>query len=329
MAGLSNNSERRGFTLVELLIVIAVIGILVALLLPAVQSAREAARRAQCINHLKQIALAAHNYEASNRTFPTGARPSVTVGGVPTMGTNVWVELLRYFEENNLHERWDDNDNRNNVAGGIAATQAHVISILICPSDVLPEPVWELLPGNYPVPPWSCGFYAISSYGGNAGKRSVLSGGLPDLPRLSKDGIIFVGSRVRLKDITDGSSHTFLFGERFHEDAEYERQKSVVWPAPPNAAPPMASWGRWGFVASAGASGNISLSTPQQINYPVPPGGDFAAIEDRACVFGSGHPGGANFAFADSSVRFIAEELPLEQLQNLSTRAGEEVAETP
>ena len=146
---------------------------------------------------------------------------------------------------------------------------------------------------------------------------------------MSKDGIIFVGSRVRLKDITDGSSHTFLFGERFHEDAEYERQKPVVWPAPPNAAPPMAGWGRWGFVASHGASGNISLSTPQQINYRVPPGGDFAAIEDRACVFGSGHPGGANFAFADGSVRFIAEELPLEQLQNLSTRAGNEVAQAP
>jgi len=174
MAKLSNNSERRGFTLVELLVVIAIIGILVALLLPAVQSARGAARRAQCINHLKQIALAAHNYEASNRTFPTGARPSVTVGGVPTMGTNVWVELLRYFEQNNLYEKWDQNDNRNNVAGGSAATQAQVISILLCPSDRLPEPVWELLPAIYPVPPWSCGFYGMTSYGGNAGKRSVL-----------------------------------------------------------------------------------------------------------------------------------------------------------
>jgi prepilin-type N-terminal cleavage/methylation domain-containing protein/prepilin-type processing-associated H-X9-DG protein len=329
MAGLSNYSGRRGFTLIELLVVIAIIAVLIGLLLPAVQKVREAAARIQCQNNLKQLALAAHNYHGNADRFPTGARPSVVVGGVPTMGTNVWVELLPYIEQDNLYRKWDFIDNRNNVKGGRDATQAQVLKILLCPSDRLPDPVWELTQ-FYPVlplPPWCFGFYGMSSYGGNAGTRSVLTGGMPDLPRLSKDGVIFVGSNVRVADISagDGTSNTLLFGERYHYDLEYERQRPKVWPD----APPMAGWGRWGFVANQGASGNISLSTPQPINYQVPPGGDSSTMEDRACVFGSGHPGGANFAFADGSVRFLSESTPLPMLQALSTRAGGEVITLP
>jgi prepilin-type N-terminal cleavage/methylation domain-containing protein/prepilin-type processing-associated H-X9-DG protein len=310
---------RGGLTLIELLVVIAIIAILIGLLLPAVQKVRAAAARAQCLNNLKQIALAAHNYHGNHGQFPTGARPSVTVNGVPTQGTNVWVELLPHIEQDNLYRKWDFADNRNNVAGGRDAIQAQVIKLLICPSDLLPDPVWELN-GNYPVPTWSFGFYGMSSYGGNAGTRSVLTGGMPDLPKLSKDGVIFVGSHVCLEDITDGSSNTLLFGERFHFDPEYERQRPFVW----NDGPPMAGWGRWAFVANQGASGNISLSTPQLINYRVPPGGDSSALEDRACTFGSAHPGGANFAFVDGSVRFLSDRTPLPTLRALSTRAGGE-----
>src|SRR3954471_3770401 len=99
--------RRRGLTLIELLVVIAIIAVLIGLLLPAVQKVREAAARAQCASNLKQIALAAHNYEGINGKFPTGARPSLVVNGVPTTGTNVWVELLPYVEQDNLHRRWD------------------------------------------------------------------------------------------------------------------------------------------------------------------------------------------------------------------------------
>src|SRR3954471_2265812 len=113
MTGLTK-SEPRGFTLIELLVVIAIIGVLIALLLPAVQAARESSRRTTCINNLRQFGLASHNYHCANRNFPTGARFSVTVSGVPTMGTNVWVELLRYVEEDTLYTRWDFADNRNN-----------------------------------------------------------------------------------------------------------------------------------------------------------------------------------------------------------------------
>src|SRR5262249_25392664 len=124
--------RRRGFTLIELLVVIAIIAVLFGLLLLAVQNAREAARRLSCTNNLKQLALAAHHFHNDHGKFPTGARLPVYVGDRPTKGTNLWVELLCYFDKDNLYKKWDFDDNRNNVAGGTTATQAHVIGILLC-----------------------------------------------------------------------------------------------------------------------------------------------------------------------------------------------------
>src|SRR5207248_343199 len=132
--------SRPGFTLIELLVVIAIIAVLIGLLVPAIQKVRAAAARAQCLNNLKQIAVAAHHYHGARGRFPVGMHTPVFVGDRPTGGTDVWVELLPYFEQDNLYKRWDCFDNRNNVAGGTNATQAQVIQILLCPSDPLPEP---------------------------------------------------------------------------------------------------------------------------------------------------------------------------------------------
>jgi prepilin-type N-terminal cleavage/methylation domain-containing protein/prepilin-type processing-associated H-X9-DG protein len=313
------SGKRPGFTLVELLVVIGIIAVLVGLLVPAVQKVREAANRAQCLNNLKQIALAAHSYHGDQGKFPTGVHLPVYVGGRPTGGTTLWVELLPYFEQDNLHNKWDYTDNRNNVAGGRNATQAQVVKILLCPSDPLPGPVEEV--ANSLTPSWAWGFYGMSSYGGNAGKRSVNTGGGPNYPRMTRDGIFFIDSCVRFADVTDGTSNTLFFGERYHRDPQFDVRYDVVWPG----SIPMADWGRWGFVATPGAVGNVALSTPAPINYRVPPGGNFSTVEDRVCAFGSGHPGGANFAFADGSVRFVSQSIPLATLQALSTRCGGEV----
>jgi prepilin-type N-terminal cleavage/methylation domain-containing protein/prepilin-type processing-associated H-X9-DG protein len=321
MLRLLDSRRRRGFTLMELLVVIAIIAVLIGLLLPAVQKVREAANRAQCLNNLKQIALAAHNYHAAAGRFPPGVHLPVMVGGRPTAGTNLWVELLPYIEQDNLQRKWDSYDNRNNVAGGANATQAHVMKVLLCPSDPLPRTVVQLTAANSLTPPWSWGFYGMSSYGGNAGKRSVQAGTPPAFTGMTRDGVFFIDSCVRLANITDGTSNTLLFGERYHRDPQYDLQYTIFW----NGTSSMAEWGRWGYVANAGAMGNVTLSTPVPINYQMPPAGDFTAVENRACAFGSGHPGGANFAFADGSVRFLSDSTPLLMLQALSTIAGSEV----
>jgi prepilin-type processing-associated H-X9-DG protein len=230
---------------------------------------------------------------------------AVDVGCRLTGGTNLWVELLPYFEQDNLYKKWDYDDYRNNFAGGRNATTAQVIQILLCPSDPLPEPVFQLK---------DQGFYGLSTYGGNAGKQSPVV--------QTRDGIFFIDSSIRLTDITDGTSNTFLFGERSTVDPEFDSRASVVWPPKKS---PLWGWGRWANVLSPGAGASVTLSTPVPINYRVPRGADLPAFLDRVSAFGSGHPAGANFAFADGSVRFLSDSMPLPTLQALSTRCGGEV----
>jgi prepilin-type N-terminal cleavage/methylation domain-containing protein/prepilin-type processing-associated H-X9-DG protein len=311
--------KRQGLTLIELLVVIAIIAILIALLVPAVQKVREAANRASCLNNLKQIALAAHDYHDAYKKFPTGARVSVMVDDRPTGGTNLWVELLPYIEQDNLYKKWDSFDNRNNVAGEKNATQAQLIPLLLCPSDSLPHRVIDSTIPNQPT--WSDGFYAMISYGGNGGKRTVPAKPPPGFEGMTRDGIFFIDSCVRIADITDDTSNTFLFGERYHRDPQFDLRQPIVW----DGHSPIEQWGRWAYVSTAGALGHTALHTAAKINYQVPAEGDLVTVWNRAGAFGSGHPGGANFAFADGSVRFVSESIPLETLQALSTRCGGEV----
>src|SRR5882724_5452619 len=154
--------RQRAFTLVELLVVIAIIGVLVALLLPAVQSARESSRRSCCQNNLRQIGLAIHHFEDTNKRYPDGLRQDPN----PFHGYTFFVYLLPFFEQQSLFAQWDFVNDQTNTDSGRAATK---LKILICPSDN-----FQQNPFNVPADSQSGvtygGNYAGGSYAGNYGE---------------------------------------------------------------------------------------------------------------------------------------------------------------
>jgi prepilin-type N-terminal cleavage/methylation domain-containing protein/prepilin-type processing-associated H-X9-DG protein len=316
--------HRSAFTLIELLVVIAIIGVLLALLLAAVQKVREAANRLSCSNNLKQLALAAHSYHDANKRFPTGVHPVEAIGGRYANGTCWELELLPYLDQETLKNRWDPSDFSKNVAGERSATTAQVLQVLLCPSDPMTNPVCfvDLSPWN-PTYAYAAGFYGLSSYGGNGGTRSFPN------KLATPDGIFFRDSRIGVANVTDGTSNTFFFGERSHHDPEYDGL-AFNYDRP---FYPLGRVGGWAAVyAGVGSLAEHLLSTAVPINYRVPAGisagqflGPTGAETNRLCAYGSGHHGGANFAFADGSVRFLSEITPVETLKALSTRDGGEV----
>jgi prepilin-type N-terminal cleavage/methylation domain-containing protein/prepilin-type processing-associated H-X9-DG protein len=325
----SRHNPCRGFTLVELLVVIAIIAVLMGLLLAAVQQVRATSARLQCQNNLKQLALAAHHYHNERGSFPPGVVTPDATGPLATGAgmTNLWVELLPHLEQDNLHRRWDRNDYRKNLAGGLDATTAQVVKVLLCPADALPSPVFNATFRDSLA--WANGYYGLSSYGGNGGSRSF------GPPGPSRDGVFHQRSQVRLADISDGTSSTLLLGERSHRDPIFD---AICQEYDPGSGP-LASWGYWASAPFAeGSQGDVLLGASVPINWRVPPEAWATAADpndpwpwwtDRLNAFGSHHSGGANFAFADGSVRFVRDSIALRELQALSTRAGGEVVELP
>jgi prepilin-type N-terminal cleavage/methylation domain-containing protein/prepilin-type processing-associated H-X9-DG protein len=323
--------HHRGFTLIELLVVIAIIAVLIGLLLPAVQKVREAAARMQCANNLKQIALAAHNYQDGFQSFPPGVYQLPFPTPPKYRGVTLFVHLLPYLEQDNLYRGWDRTDPLNNTVGANQSKSATVLKPLVCPSDLIPQ---------NPVNSGSGGrWYGITSYGGNGGARSY------DPQFATNDGVFFVlgpgsqtapsGSPVRIADITDGMSNTVLFGERSHVDPNNDTFATNLVPPSGQFANPMGDIGWWANSGGRLAAGDVTLSAYAPINYKVPapyeqrasmvpPVTDFSSYtyyyDRRVCAFGSLHAGGANFAMGDGSVRFIAESLPLVTLQVLCVR---------
>ncbi len=262
-----------GFTLVELLVVIAIIGVLVALLLPAIQAAREAARRSQCGNNLRQIGVGMHNYVDTHQVFPPGwlMMPS---GNSPD-GNAQWgwaALILPYVEQPALHEQLGVTTRTLRQAVQDSETLPLLrqrLATYWCPSDpsdVLPR---NKHPHGTPV--------AAASYAGCVGIHFWSEHRTPN-----NNGVLTGSRAVRMAQITDGLSNTFLVGETGTND-EY----NSIWA---------------GIGASRGDGFNIGRNTCHRLNSPRQSGG-----LDRG--FASMHPGGAHFAFCDGSVNFVAETI--------------------
>jgi prepilin-type N-terminal cleavage/methylation domain-containing protein/prepilin-type processing-associated H-X9-DG protein len=334
MSGHHDRRPGRGFTLIELLVVIAIIAVLIGLLLPAVQSAREAARRAQCTNNLKQLALATANYEIANSTFPMNSglqwcEPGDTcLGTSPDVGATagLLVHLLPFYEQGSLFNAWNAQ-----VAIGCdsnATVNGTGVGTHWCPSDgSITGERWVFSPGevynNLPLP------MTYSNYRGNWGYWTGtlgggFIGGLADpahrLAAMQQFNGVFVTngyggaagaagfpsrriatrSPVRLAAITDGTSNTACFSEVAHGLLS----KTDATP------PSFSSYYNWGWWIS-GNLGDTCYAHYWPINPQKRTANNMGFDEAGAFVNGASsfHPGGINLALVDGSVRFIKDTI--------------------
>jgi prepilin-type N-terminal cleavage/methylation domain-containing protein/prepilin-type processing-associated H-X9-DG protein len=327
-------SRSRGFTLIELLVVIAIIAVLIGLLLPAVQAAREAARRIQCVNNFKQLGLACHNYHDVNLSFPQGGYydpPNFNLGlGSPWMHSH-HVGLLPYFEQAPLFNAYNLSLRYFNTAWANITAHGAKLAALACPSDpsvLAGNPYYSTPggPGGYPanLPGYAAGLTSYRGVSGpwpnpprgasgsttSTGQGPPIPGNASPDPNWSAEygnalGMIFITSNVKIGDITDGTSNTIMLGESVYGRLSQADQQCWHW---------------W----TAGNYGD-SLQTAM---YPINADKAFPDFTDPTLTNGSvvyvnsassNHPGGANFAFADGSVKFIKNTISTWQYKNTGT----------
>ena len=315
----------KGFTLVELLVVIAIIGILIALLLPAVQAAREAARRAQCTNNLKQIGLSLHNYADTNKKFPMGAKAQA----VGSWGHSWLIAILPYAEQSSVSNKFTfipaSYGNVSDTAHPNAFLNGVLLDYQTCPSSPLPRQSIAVLTAGPGI--------QISDYVGIAGaaettnlftEARVRTGACSGID--SAGGLLVVGKWHGFADATDGTSNTLIVGEYsdFGVDpttqakTDIRNGKVFGWPigastttvAPVAADSSASSYNittiRWAVGTKNTTAGGVAGSV----------GGDGCPNQGIAAA----HPGGANVLLTDGSVRFLSNSLNLETLKRLATR---------
>ncbi len=290
----TSRESRRGFTLVELLVVIAIIGILVSLLLPAVQSAREAARRMQCGNNMKQIGLAFHNYHDTYNVFP-----NTEPGGFGSLTrASAFTAILPYLELSNAYQLYDFGRVNSDPYNDTVVSQR--IPIYLCPSASLRRevPIVGCDPNNR-----APGTYAVST--GSGDPWGTTASGFPH-----NGAIVNIGSgTTAFRDILDGTSQTLLAGESAWNLPDYLFTSG-----------PCSGQSRWGFTYW---SSPYPLATAFTTMAPFNPRSGGSAVLSR---FRSDHPGGVvNFVFCDGSTRCLSDTIHPLVLDALGTRAGGEV----
>lgn len=288
-------NSARGFTLIELLVVIAIIAVLIALLLPAVQQAREAARRSQCKNNLKQIGLALHNYHDIANGFPQGWVGVNSIGQADVFGGNGWgwaSRILPQMDQGPLYNTL--NFSRPMTHASHAAARVTQVPAYRCPSDV-GELVWTINDDSGT----ALAQLASANYVGSFGISDIDScESLSPPNRCLGEGMLFHNSFVRMADITDGLSNTYLAGE-------HKSDLSLDWHSTWLGVVPQ---GEEAFV-------RILATADHTPNHPA------AHIDD----YSSHHIGGAHFLMGDGAVRFISTNIDGGIFQGLATRAGGEV----
>jgi prepilin-type N-terminal cleavage/methylation domain-containing protein/prepilin-type processing-associated H-X9-DG protein len=296
---LSPLNKKRGFTLIELLVVIAIIAILIGLLLPAVQKIREAANRMKCSNNLKQLALGAHNYHSTYERLPP--INDSTVGTWP-------VHLFPYIEQDPLYQRWMAAGTlQARGAGGANSLMAQVIPMLLCPSDPFPVQVYNR--GVFGLFTPDGKYEGLSSYGANNGAQLPANNAM--------DGVFYNNSKVRLTDITDGTSNTIMFGDGYHSDPKWGQLMGSTT----NTMEAYAAWSGGPFFVQRSALASVNYRIPATLTTP-PTGASNPEYYKRVFAYASGHTGGANVALCDGSVRFLRDSLSLTLLQEFSTVAS-------
>jgi prepilin-type N-terminal cleavage/methylation domain-containing protein/prepilin-type processing-associated H-X9-DG protein len=312
------NSRRAGFSLVEVLVVIAIISVLVALLLPAIQSAREAARQAQCQNNMKQIGLTFLNFHDARQQFPLAfTNPN-------TGGQNNWAPFVfPYLEEQNLIAGYDlkvDWWRPPNAA--IAAKQ---LSIVQCPSTPEPNRVQNKPESKPPNKVGACGDYFVPA-GVHRDINLTLNPDEQISPTTDLRGVICwygpLNARNRLVDVTDGASKTILLGECGGREDVW--RGNVKFPVAYTGTPRVrARGGAWATTDNAYEIGQTKAW--DAAFGPIPGQVAINNSNEWGHCFYSFHAAGANFAFADGSVRMLDEEMNLRALADMVTRAGGEI----
>ncbi len=323
-------SNNRGFTLIELLVVIAIIAVLISLLLPAVQSAREAARRSQCINNLKQLGLAMHNYNDVNNVLPLGR----TLQAGTYRPFSQFARILNYMEQRNTFDTINFNLGSYNVENLTASTIT--VQSFLCPSDPVTTAPVGLVAAGFKVAP--------ISYRANEGTSVAMWYGAEDTSNVNNNivippnGLFFSSQGINLASITDGTSNTAAFSEHLIGDFNNaivtemaDTFRPGTYPANSDQAVQFCqnfdfrnvAFQGWSDVGAPWTYGYHSTTSYWHSSGP----------NTRSCMFPpsristtatSRHPGGVNLTMADGSVRFVKTSVNITAWRAIGTRNGGE-----